>query len=223
MRLNIYQVFSPLMRHFRVRRFEIFSRLLSPCLSDKLLDVGGFPGFWTRHVPVVGSVDCLNIRDVKWDGSLFPAHRIRMIKGNACALPSADQTYDILFSNSVIEHVGTWEDQQDFAHEARRVGKALWIQTPAYECPIEPHYVGFYIHHLPKLWQVKLIRWVTLWGWLHRPTKEQVQNEVHSIRLLTRREMNILFPDCEILTERLFGLIPKSYIAIRKSLPEIKC
>jgi len=194
----------------------MFRDRLSPRPSDTLLDVGGYPGFWTQYEPVVGRLDCLNIHEVAWEDSLSPAHQIRTMVGDGCALDQTDGSYDILFSNSVIEHVGTWEQQQAFASEARRVGRDLWIQTPAHECPIEPHYMGMYIHHLPKGWQLRLIRWVTLWGWLHRPSKEQIQHEVKTIRLLTRQEMTLLFPDCEILTERLFGLIPKSYIAIRK-------
>ena len=152
-----------------------------------------------------------------WDTDSFPAHQIRMFVGDGRALEAPDQSYDILFSNSVIEHVGTWEDQQAFADEARRVGKDLWIQTPAYECRIEPHYVGFYIHRFPKKWQKALSRWITLRGWIHRPTQAQVDDEVNSIRLLTREEVATLFPDCEILTERMLGLIPKSYIAFRKA------
>lgn len=214
--MNLYQLFSPMMRRFRGRRFALFRDRLSPRPSDTLLDVGGYPGFWSQYEPVVGRLDCLNIHEVAWENSSSPAHQIRTLVGDGCALEMADGSYDILFSNSVIEHVGTWEAQEAFAREARRVGKALWIQTPAYECPIEPHYMGLYIHHLPKRWQLRLIRWVTLWGWLHCPSKEQIQHEVQTIRLLTRQEMALLFPDCEILTERLFGLIPKSYIAFRK-------
>lgn len=217
MRLNIYQLFSPFMRRFRRRRFTTFKEHLNPQPDDRILDVGGYPAFWVEYEPVARSIECLNVHEVPWDTARHPGHGIRTLVGNGCDLAFSDRSYDILFSNSVIEHVGTWEDQQDFAREARRVGQALWIQTPAYECPLEPHYVGFYIHHLPKKWQLKLVRWVTLWGWLHRPTKEQVAAEVNSIRLLTRKEMETLFPDCEILTERLLGFLPKSYIATRKA------
>jgi hypothetical protein len=38
---------------------------------------------------------------------------------------------------------------------------------------------------------------------------------VDSTRLLTKREMRQLFPDCVILTERLLGVFPKSYVAYR--------
>lgn len=194
----------------------MFRRHLAPARSERMLDIGGFPGFWTRHEPVAGGIDCLNVQKTEWDEATCPEHAIRTLKGNGCALETEDASYDIVFSNSVIEHVGTWDDQQAFAREARRAGKKLWVQTPAYECPVEPHYVGLYIHHLPDSWQKALVRWVTLWGWLHRPTQEQVDHEVNSIRLLTRKEMEELFPDCEILTERLLGVFPKSYIAVRR-------
>jgi hypothetical protein len=129
-----------------------------------------------------------------------------------------DRSYDILFSNSVIEHVGDWPRQQQFAAEARRVGRALWVQTPAYECPIEPHYMTPFIHYFPPSFQRKIARWFTVWGLIERPNREQVEAMVGSIRLLRKAEMSRLFPDCEIITERLLWLIPKSYIAIRRRL-----
>ena len=215
--MNIYGLLKPLMSRFRHRRFVLFKDRLSPTLKDKMLDVGGFPGFWTQQAPIVSCIECLNIHEVQWEPECAPGHHITMSRGNGCALEMPDQAFDIVFSNSVIEHVGTWEEQKTFALEARRVGRKLWIQTPAYECPVEPHYVGFYIHRLPKNWQLKLIRWCTLWGWLARPKPEQVAHEVRTIRLLKKREMEELFPDCEILTEKLFGILPKSYIAIRHS------
>ena len=124
--------------------------------------------------------------------------------------------YDIVFSNSVIEHVGEWQDQQAFAREVRRVGGKLWVQTPARECPFEPHYLAPFIHWLPKHWQKRLIRWCTVYGWIQRPSSEDIAEMVTSIRLLKKSEMMALFPDCELLVETLWGVFPKSYIAVRK-------
>lgn len=135
--------------------------------------------------------------------------------GDGCALPFADGEFDVVFSNSVIEHVGSWERQQAFAREARRVGRRLWVQTPAREFFIEPHLLAPFVHWLPRRTQRGLIRWATGWGWLTRPTPAQVDEFLAEVRLLTRREMTELFPDCEILTERFLGL-PKSYIAVRR-------
>jgi len=54
-----------------------------------------------------------------------------------------------------------------------------------------------------------------LWGWIQRPTPAQINEMVETTRLLRKSEMVELFPDCEIITERLFGVLPKSYIAFR--------
>ena len=58
-----------------------------------------------------------------------------------------------------------------------------------------------------------MARW-TPWGIMQRPSPEQIAVMVEETRLLRRREMQRLFPDCEIRTERFFGW-PKSYIAVR--------
>ena len=128
----------------------------------------------------------------------------------------SDKSYDIGFSNSVIEHVGSWERQQQFASEIRRVARSLWVQTPAYECPIEPHYMTPFIHYFPRSFQKKILRWCTLRGWLEHPTREQIDSMVETTRLLCKSEMQQLFPDCEIITERMLWIIPKSYLAIRR-------
>jgi hypothetical protein len=128
----------------------------------------------------------------------------------------SDKKYDVVFSNSVIEHVGSWSDQTDFAREVRRVGKKLWVQTPARECPFEPHYLAPFMHWLPKQLQKKLIRWCSVYGLLQHPSPAEVEQMVDSIRLLTKMEMQTLFPDCEVLEEKLLFFIPKSYIAVRE-------
>ena len=51
----------------------------------------------------------------------FAGDRFQAIEADATELPFADNAFDIAFSNSVIEHLGTWEKQQVFAREARRV------------------------------------------------------------------------------------------------------
>jgi hypothetical protein len=134
--------------------------------------------------------------------------------GNGCDLELIDAAYDIVFSSSVIEHVGTWQDQVAFARETRRVGDALWVQTPAYECPIEPHYLAPFVHWLPKPIQRKILRYLTPWGIVSKPTSSQIDFMIDTTRLLRRRETIELSPECTIHTERLFGIIPKSYVAI---------
>ena len=185
-------------------------------MEMRMLDVGGYPWGWLCHDPVVKSIDCLNIHKVNWDPASSPAHNIRMLQGDACNMSDIKTgEYDIVFSNSVIEHVGSWEKQQSFAKEVRRVGKKLWIQTPAWECPIEPHYLAPFVHWLPKSLQKKLIRHFTLYGLIQKPSNQEIDSLINEIRLLRKEEFASLFLDAEIHCEKTLFIFPKSYITMR--------
>lgn len=216
MELSINQVYSFVFKIWRAKRLRLFVEKLKPTLTDKLVDVGGYPQFWTSSPPLLGSIDCINLHKHPWEQDSFPEYHIQTLIGNGCNLEITSGSYDIAFSNSVIEHVGTWEDQIAFAKEVRRVGGALWVQTPAYECPIEPHYLAPFIHWLPKSVQRRALRYFSPWGLIAKPTCTDIDFMVDTTRLLRRREMVELFPDCVIHTERLMGIVPKSYVAIRQ-------
>jgi len=218
MPLNIHSIYRQLFKIWRRRRFDLFLEVIRPKLSDTLLDVGGYPGNWTSHPPVVKQISSINLHEVVWNAQNAPHHDIKILVGDGCSLDMPDKYFDIGFSNSVIEHVGSWERQKQFASEIRRVARALWVQTPAYECPIEPHYLAPFVHYLPRQMQKLILRRGTLWGWIARPSPRQVEEMVETTRLLRKSEVRQLFPDCDILTERLFWVIPKSYIAVRKSV-----
>ncbi|MFO1457969.1 MAG: methyltransferase domain-containing protein [Verrucomicrobiota bacterium] len=209
--MNIQSIYARISPYFRRRRMKAFLDAMQPPGSSPLLDLGGHPWGWALagvSFPVV----MVNI-DIPAGAEQY-APKFTMIQGDATRLPFADGSYEIVYSNSVIEHLGTWENQQAFAREARRVGRRLWIQTPARWFPIEPHLIAPFVHYFSKGIQRRLLRWFTVWGWLTKPTLQQVDAFLAEVRLLTAREMQTLFPDCQILRERLFGLT-KSYIAVR--------
>jgi hypothetical protein len=216
MSISIHTIYRHIFKVWRRRRFALFLFLMRPNPSDILLDIGGYPGFWTSHPQPVKRIDTLNVHEVHWNGEQAPNYNIRTLVGDGCCLTMSDKSYDIAFSNSVIEHVGSWERQQQFAGEIRRVAKHLWVQTPAYECPIEPHYLAPFVHYLPRSFQKLILRWCTPWGWIERPSHDWINSMVETTRLLRKSEMRQLFPDCELITERMFWIIPKSYIAIRR-------
>jgi len=216
MPFSVHTIYQQVFGIWRKRRFEVFLCLINPTSTDTLLDVGGNPWFWTSYPQPVKRIDTLNVYGVAWNNEQAPGYDIRTLVGDGCSLEIANQSYDIGFSNSVIEHVGSWERQKQFASEIRRVAKALWVQTPAFEFPIEPHYLTPFIHYLSHPIQKKILRWCTIWGWIARPSPEYIDAVVETTRLLRKSEMHLLFPDCEIMTERILWLIPKSYIAIRR-------
>jgi hypothetical protein len=200
--------------YFRRRRMKTFYAMLSPSPNTHVLDIGGAPNTWLAESTsdTKFPVTLVNLRFP--DIADLTENRFNAVEGDATHLPFGDASFDLAFSNSVIEHMTTWENQQAFASEARRVAKKLWIQTPARSFPLEPHLLSPLFQYLPRSVQIRIARHFTLWGLLTKPTPAQVDEMISDIRLLTYREMRQLFPDCLILKERVLGLT-KSYIAVR--------
>jgi len=215
MKLTFRDLYVHVFLRFRRRRMQRFFAMFAPHPETQVLDIGGTPHTWNSESDTSQSggrpefpVTLINIRSI----GPMNHHRFTFLQGDATRLPFADNTFDIAFSNSVIEHVGNWEQQQAFAREARRVARSLWIQTPARSFPIEAHLLAPYIQYLPKRVQHRLAPW-TPRGLLQ---PEVIHEIVDEVRLLSYREFRHLFPDCRILRERLFGLT-KSYVAVREA------
>ena len=120
---------------------KLFISQINPSLGDTILDVGGYPSFW-EALKIDGlRIICLNQDPTFKDSSLVYQKGISRVHGDGCNLSYGNQSFSVGFSNSVIEHVGDWAKQKAFALEILRVGRKIWVQTPAYECPIEPHFV----------------------------------------------------------------------------------
>jgi hypothetical protein len=201
---------NPIHTHFRAKRMRQFAERFPLTDATTILDVGGTPENW-RLVARRPQVTLLNLPG-RQPARLLP--NMRAVAGDARQLPYADQSFDIVYSNSVIEHVGPWEQQQRFAREVQRVGCSYYVQTPNKWFPIEPHILGVGIHWLPRGWQQRLIRYVTLVGLVRRMTPDQIDGFLTQVRLLTYGEVRVLFPDAEIQRERFLGLT-KSFVITR--------
>lgn len=192
----------------RQRRFELVQQLiaaLGPSVS--ILDIGGSAEFWesARDYEEIGDgvdIVLLNLYRSGSDGDHYES-----VVGDARAMPQyADNQFDLVFSNSTIEHVGDWNDQQRMADEVRRVGRRYYVQTPSRYFPIEPHYVFPLFHFLPMSVRASLVQRFRL-GWMPRHAEREAALEaVRSIRLLTKTEMAKLFPDGTVVGERVAGL-----------------
>lgn len=212
--MDIHRIYGVIAPHFRKRRFAMFQEAIAPTTSDLILDVGGFPDTWIQQPPVGKRIDVTNLTRTEFDPASAPAHSITTNAGDGTALEHADQSYDIVFSNSVVEHVGDFDAQRRFAGEVRRIGGKVWVQTPAKEFFFEPHFLAPFIHWLPIERRHRLARF-TPWALITKPSTEQIAATVDEIRLLTFEEMTELFPDCEIRREKVLGFFTKSFIAIR--------
>jgi len=173
-----------------------------------VLDVGGTLFNWLL-IPNIPSLTIVNLYPSK---ETLPG--MVWIIADERHLPFKDKAFDITYSNSLIEHLGDFASQQAFAKEIARVGVRYYVQTPNKWFPVEPHPLTPFIHYLPKSVQKRLLRNFTLRGLLMRPTVQQCDDFLREVRLLDKKELKQLFPDAEILCERVLGLT-KSLIAVK--------
>jgi hypothetical protein len=124
----------------------------------------------------------------------------------------ADHQFDVVFSNSVIEHLGTIEDQRRMAREVQRVADRHFVQTPNRYFPIEPHFLFPCFQFLPLRVQVWLLMHRRMGYYDRVDSRKSAAATARSIRLLDARELRALFPGSRILRERFFG-ITKSLMA----------
>ncbi len=200
-------------RRFRAARMAKFQRLFRITEETRILDVGGTPANWTL-LNVRPKVTILNLpRAIEED-----RESMTWIFADGCRLPFRDKSFDIVFSNSVIEHLGGPASHREYASEVARVGVRYFVQTPNRWFPVEPHLLTPLVHFLPIGWQRWWIERFTVWEWLARPRPDQrafyLQHYLNDIRLLDGRAMRLLFPDARLVRERFLGLT-KSLIAIR--------
>jgi hypothetical protein len=201
-------LYGQVQRRLRTARMRSFVEAFGVTADTRILDVGGDAFNWSL-VDVRPRVTVLNMErptEPLPDGMDF-------LIADGRALPFADQSFDIVYSNSVIEHLGTRERQEEFAREIQRVGRTYYVQTPNRWFPFEPHLITPFVHYLPHRWQ-RAVYPYTVWGLVFRPTPAEMDANYEQIRLLNRREFASLFPDASLQTERV-ATLAKSFVAQR--------
>jgi hypothetical protein len=195
----------------RRERFAFFLNLLHQVSKPvHILDIGGTQKFW-ETMECVDNKD-LHITLLNLEAEKTSYRNFSSIVGDATNLTGiARDAFDVVFSNSVIEHVGGLGQQQMMAGEIQRVGRRYFVQTPNYFFPLEPHFLFPGFQWLPISVRVFLLRHFEL-GWKKRtPDHDEARRIVESIRLLRKRELLSLFPDAEIYEEKLWVFV-KSFV-----------
>jgi hypothetical protein len=197
----------------RRKRFELFRSLLGTLEGHvEILDIGGTQQFWDLMLGDDSAdirVTLLNI-----DHQQVSSPRFVSAAGDARSLPQfATRSFDVVFSNSVIEHVGEYDAQRRMADEVQRVGRRYFVQTPNKRFPLEPHFLFPWFQYLPLRVRAWMVNHFDV-GWYKRISDPAAaRREVESIQLLTRRQFAALFPGARIHEERIAGLT-KSFVAI---------
>lgn len=114
---------------FRKKRFEFFIDLLRGSYKNKkinILDIGGTQSYWLN----MGLPDDLDIHVLLLNLHLeiVTDPRFTSIVGDATNLNEfTNDSFDVVYSNSVIEHLFSWENQVKMAEEVKRVGKCYFV------------------------------------------------------------------------------------------------
>ncbi len=202
-------------RRARARQVEdLIERTHAELGRVRIIDLGGEPDYWTRLFDRAAlerrnvQVTLVNPQPFESDDPMFDART-----GDACALAYADNAFDLVHSNSVVEHVGDWPRMEAFAREVRRLAPRYYVQTPYFWFPYEPHYASLFFH-----WRSEQARARALLRRRHGFSPKcadmgQAMREVQEARLLDKAQFQYLFPDARHLDEKVAGLT-KSLIAI---------
>jgi hypothetical protein len=206
----------------RTRRFQEFERLVARVRAEvkrpvTVLDVGGTTSFWEQR----GWAGRRDVRITTANLNEEPQRHANIEPRVSDATNLAEfeaGPFDVVFSNSVIEHLGSYEAQVAMATVVRQIAPRYWVQTPNFWFPIEPHFLTPGWQWLPESLRVALLR-RRRWGWRGPcPDPEEARKAVREITLLRRRELERLFPDARLVAER-FGPFVKSYVAVRDYPP----
>lgn len=195
----------------RQRRWEQFVGVFPDLDRMRVLDLGGRLEFWSRAPLRPHSLVLVNLLE----GEGRRSEWFEEVRADACDLPSTilERGYDLVFSNSLIEHLGGYSARCAFADTVRRASPRHWIQTPYRYFPLEPHWLFPGFQFLPLSMKARI---ATCWP-LNHPRPSSRRSAIASslgVELIDRTEMAYHFPQSRIMHERFLGL-PKSLVALR--------
>jgi SAM-dependent methyltransferase len=209
----------------RLARGRLFLETMDIKEGDKILDIGGGTGEHLKAILPDGKFDVyvadISSKDLEVARSLgFKTIQV----DESGRIPFEDNYFDVIFCNSVIEHVTVdkeeawnmtsksefetraFKRQMKFAEEIRRVSKKYFVQTPHKYFILESHtwFINIY-PFISRRMQIKILRFFQKY-WVKKTSPDW--------NLLTASQMSRLFPDAKLIYEKSLGLT-KSFIAVR--------
>ncbi len=188
------RVLKNLSHKSRTKKFELLKKEFRARPEDRVLDVGASGEVFLQYslediypFPERITAGGYERSEIVAARRHYPKPKYVLFDG--CALPFPDQSFDLVFSNAVIEHILGPGRQKAFAREVMRVGKSWFVTTPNFWYPFETH------HHLP------------FFQFLPRPVQMQYnrvlgthipKGTVQELGLLSARALRGLFPASQI-------------------------
>jgi hypothetical protein len=203
---------------FRTARFKQFWTTVETVLREKgrcsILDIGGTVEYWKAQSAALPASVTVTIANISQQDEACGTTGFKSIVADACSMPEVgDNEFDIAHSNSVIEHVGLWQQMAKMAKEVRRVAVRHYVQTPNYWFPFEAHARFPLFQYLPEPWRIALLLKRSRGFWPQGMDIGDATMRCQSAILITHSQMQFLFPNSKIFHEKAFGLT-KSLIAV---------
>lgn len=195
----------------RARRWNWFLKSFPDLDQLSVIDLGGRYETWEGSAVRPKHVHVVNLEPVREDVPDW----VQVSYADACALPPeiAERRYDLVFSNSVIEHVGGHERRLRFAESVHKLADRHWVQTPYRYFPVEPHWIAPFMQFLPLTMRARVCH---RWPLSHTkvPDRQTALTSVMWTELIDKTQMRYYFPDSTLRGERFLGLT-KSLIAVK--------
>jgi hypothetical protein len=190
---------------FREKRFSFFLKKFNKMQKPiSILDVGGKINFWENRGLAGNNDYIITIVNIEKEKSLYSNIKTKM--GDATDLsPFNDKSFDVVHSNSVIEHLYYSENQKKMASEIIRVGQKYIVQTPNKYFFLEPHYLLPFFQFIPDKLKY-LILTKTKLSRLKKWDKKFASQYIEEIRLLSLKEIKVFFPSSKIYFEKFLGM-----------------
>lgn len=205
---------NPILKKYSKKlRIKRIKTILEKCMVDEsmsILDIGGTEHIW-KDINWKGKVVLANLTAERGGWNTPPLSmsnlEYRFLDEQGLSI-FGDKEFDFVFSNSVIEHLKTFEMQKLFATETQRIGRGWAVQTPNKYFFIEPHFMFPYANQLPCCVRKLIVKY-----WPLRVFEIKDLHIAMGLRSLSIKDIRELFSSGVIITERLFGMV-KSIIAI---------
>jgi hypothetical protein len=205
----------------RARRVQYLAELIDAAYRERgavrVIDIGGTRSYWNALPAGTLEHQRVSVTVVNLPGESHPEDddTFTFVEGNGCDLDwVADRSYDVAHSNSVLEHVGRWDQMQALATEVRRVADRYVVQTPYFWFPVEPHFMAPFFHWMPESTRAQLLLRMPLGHSGRADDLDEAVRRVQSAHLVDAHMFRELFPDATVHFERVAGL-PKSLIGVR--------
>jgi hypothetical protein len=207
----INRLFRTFSARSRAKKMALLDRTFPDRATFKVLDIGGQVDEATAQVieSHSGELWVINVDAAHLEKIRERHPSVRVVVADARCLPFPDASFDLVYSNAVIEHVGDFADQAAMAREVERVGLSWFVTTPNRWFPFEFHLRLPFVSWLPPAWMRRVGRF---YGYSHVQHR-YVRGVDRPIRLMTGREMRRVFPGSRVVGCRV-TFMPETWIAI---------